>query len=671
MTDQRQRTGLEALFEDIEGARRERPTWRRWLRRGALLLSGLLVLAFLLSIPSAIGAASGLLDARADLLTGREALISGDVTSAERAFGRAQESFAGARGDMGNPAVRVISWLPLLGRTPDAVTSIAEAGELVAQAGLELARSGEGLPGQVSALAPRDGRIPLEPMRQLAPGLIRAADLLGRADEIMSDSPDRWIPGPVGDPRYEFEYQVAEAHRIVDGAAELARTLPVFLGGEGRRRYLVGAQNPAELRGTGGFIGAYTIMEVNDGRVRLGTFRSIRVLTPSRVENVEPPNRDYARIYDPWGGAGLMHSANMTPDFPSAAVAIERLYEAVEGQQLDGVIAADPEALSLLMGVTGSAEVPGLGVTLNSGNLVPFVTNEAYGRFDDNDTRKRVLGDVADVVLTRFLSGSAREEPAAAGRAAAQAAADGHLLLHSTDPRVQEAFERARVSGGVAELGGDYLNVVVNNIGVNKVDYYVDRSVRYEVGLLPEGAAEAVATVRFHNGAPRQGEPAYVLGRPDDISARGESVQLTSVYCARSCALQDFRRDGRREALSPAAELGHPMGRAVSGIASGGTEELQWGWRLERAWEGTTGYGTYRLVFQGQPTIRPTRLEVVVRAPDGMAITRTNPDMDVDGGTAIWRGTPGDLQTIEVEFARSLPGRIWHAVLDFLNQPLF
>jgi hypothetical protein len=671
VTEQRQRSGLDDLFQDIEAARREqKPRWRRWLRRGLLLLVGVLVLAFLLSIPPAIGAASDLLDARADLVTGREALVSGDVTSAERAFGRARESFAGASGDMENPAVRVISWLPLVGRTPDAVTAVAQSGELVAQAGLELARSGEGLPGQVSALAPRGGRIPLEPMRQLAPGLERAADLLGRADEIMRESPDHWIPGPVGDPRYEFATQVAEAHRIVDGAAELARTLPAFLGGEDRRRYLVGAQNPAELRGTGGFIGAYAIMEARQGRIELGPFRPIIQLTSTREPGVEPPNRDFERIYGRYGGAGLMHNINMTPSFPSAAVAIEHLYEKVKGERLDGVIVADPHALAALMEVTGSAKVPGLDVTVNADNLVPYLTNEAYSQIGHPEIRKRLLGDVAGEVLRRFLTTSAAADPAAAGRGLAQAAGEGHLLLHSTDPSVQSAFRQARIAGGLTSSSGDYLNVVVNNLGVNKVDYYVDREVTYDVDLLPSGQGAASATVRFKNNAPRRGQPRYVIGPHEGVSAVGESVALTSLYCAPGCSVREVRHDGVPVPLSLENELGHPMVRSVVGIPSGATGQVEHGLHLAKAWDRTDGYGVYRLTFQNQPTIQPTLLEVRVRAPEGMAITRTEPEMDVEGTTATWRGEPADLQTFEVSFARSLPWRIWSAIWDFLNQPL-
>ncbi|HJV04462.1 MAG TPA: DUF4012 domain-containing protein, partial [Actinomycetota bacterium] len=437
------------------------------------------------------------------------------------------------------------------------------------------------------------------------------------------------------------------------------------------RTYLVGAQSPAELRGSGGFIGAYALMTARRGEIELGPFRPIQSLAPSRVRGVEPPNPDYARIYDPWGGAGLMHNINMTPDFPSAAVAMERLYAEVEGRSVDGVIVADPRGLAALMEVTGRARVPGLGISLSARSLVPFLANEAYGRFRDPVTRKRVLGDVAGQVLKRFLSGAARARPAAAGRALADAASGGHLLLHSVDPEVQAAFLQAGVAGRLGGVGGaDYLNVVVNNISVNKVDYFVERRVRYRVTLEEGGIAEGIADVRFDNHAPRRGQQSYVIGPRPGVSGPGESVMIATAYCAPSCRVTGFSRNGRSEPVSLEEELGHPLARVIAEVPSGGSETLSYRWQVDRAWHGTTGYGTYRLVFQGQPTIRPTELEISVRAPEGMLITRTEPEMDVDGAVATWRGKPGDRAEFEVEFARPILGRLWHAVWDFLNHPV-
>jgi hypothetical protein len=85
---------------------------------------------------------------------------------------------------------------------------------------------------------------------------------------------------------------------------------------------------------------------------------------------------------------------------------------------------------------------------------------------------------------------------------------------------------------------------------------------------------------------------------------------------------------------------------------------LSYGWTVPRAWSGGPGGGSYELVFQGQPTIRPTQLEVVVVTPPGTVVTDADPDMDVDGARARWRGEPGDLLTLEVDLAEPLGARI-------------
>jgi hypothetical protein len=50
-------------------------------------------------------------------------------------------------------------------------------------------------------------------------------------------------------------------------AAALAEALPRFLGADGERRYFFGASTPSELRGTGGYIGDYSVLTVRDGKI--------------------------------------------------------------------------------------------------------------------------------------------------------------------------------------------------------------------------------------------------------------------------------------------------------------------------------------------------------------------------------------------------------------------
>jgi hypothetical protein len=627
-------------------------------RARALVLwaAGLLVVAVGAGLALMLPARSSLLDARREVLAGRDALLAADPGGARQAFGRAEGAFRDARDQLGNPLTRLASVIPILGRTPDAIIATAEAGVLVARAGGTIATATEDLPGGLAALAPRDGAIPLEPIEALTAPLAEARDLVVGAAAKLDRAPRTLVPEIVTGPVERFAQGVAQARQALVPAAALAGALPSFLGAEGPRRYFVGAQNPAELRGTGGLIGAFSILTVADGRLEFGPFRDSQDLDRADPDDLQPPNPDYAEIYREYGSVGEWSNINMTPDVPSAAIAIERLYRKIEGDRLDGTILTDPAALASLLGAVGPAEVPGTRVTLDAGTLVPFVTNEAYSRFPNSSARKRILGVVAGEVLARFFSG-ASGDPSTAGHALVDAASGGHLLLHATDPDVQSALERAGVAGALGTPEGDYVAVVVNNAGGNKIDFYAERRLRYDVELTPDGTAVGSADVRIVNQAPAEGQPAYVIGpHPFTDASPGENLMLVSTYCARGCSLFSFRHDGTEEGVAQQEELGYPLFLFGGGVPSGRSTELSYRWTVPRAWSGDEYGGTYRLTVRSQPTIRPTTLDVEVRIPEGMRIVGTSPGVRVSGDRITWAGEIQDSVTLEVEFARKLFG---------------
>jgi Protein of unknown function (DUF4012) len=600
-----------------------------------------------------------LLDGRDAMIAGRDRLLAGKATEAEESFARAEDAFLAAADRLGNPLTSLASFVPIAGRTPDAVSTGAEAGVLLARAGRVVAGAAEDLPGGAGALAPQDGVIPLEPFHQLAGPLEDARDLVAQAARIVDRAPRRLVPGSVTDALETLDVETGQALRALGAGASVSRALPAFLGEDGPRRYLVAAQNPAELRGTGGIVGAFAILAVEDGRLDLGPFQDIGILPIPEPSSIDLPTGEYGRIYGDYLERGAWSNANMTPDVPTAATFLERLYREATGSPVDGVILADPHALARLMQVSGPERVPGTDLSIDAGTLVPFATNEAYSLLPDSAARKRVLGAVAAAVLGRFLETGASSDPVGAGRALIEAAADGHLVLHAADPEVQARLEAAGVAAPLAAPRGDFLSVVVNNAGANKIDFYAHRAVSYEVTLLPEGSAVATARVTIDNRAPSEGQPAYVIGpfhflRGD--ARPGENLMLVSTYCAPGCRLDRFLENGRAEGVSPREELGYPFFLSGLRIPSGDRTELEYGWRVPRAWEGDEYGGTYRLTVRGQPTINPTRLRVEIDIPPGMRVVGTGPGMRVADDRVIWSGTAGDLSTFEVEFSRKLFG---------------
>ncbi|MGH2739804.1 MAG: DUF4012 domain-containing protein [Actinomycetota bacterium] len=636
---------------------------RRGRRRGTIvgLTIGLIIFAIFTAVP-ALRARSELVSARREILFASQALLEGNVETASAALSSAREYFENARSAVQNPALRLVSLLPILGRNPDAVLDIAEAGRLVATAGSQMFETIASAPEGLGGLTPRRGRFPVEELRRLAAPLERSRGLIEEATEILHDSPDSLLFGPVANAQDELETGLQRLSQAIRTADALAGALPSFLGDQETRRYFFGAQNPAELRGTGGVIGAFSIVTIKDGRPTFGPFLPTQVLRDANPREVDPPTPSYAERYDRFGGAATWLRLNMTPDFPSTAMAIEQLFERVTGERLDGVLLADPFALAGLLRVTGPAEVPALGVTVDASNVVPFVTNRAYaafpatfgGQFD----RKGVLGDVATGVVGRFLFGGARAAPQMTLRALADIARGGHLHLHSTNPGEQAAFEQAGAAGMLPSGDGDFLAVIANNLGANKLDVFAARTVSYDVQLRPNGTAAARATVDIRNQTPATGQPRYVVGPYPGISKKGESVTYLSVYCATTCRPSEPRDGVERE-------LGHPVFASLERIPSGELSSSSYEWDVLEAWEGEPGGGTYRLTVHDQPTVRPTEVRIAVRVPDGMRITSATPEMEIARTQAVWSGVARGPLSFEVRFERSFWGRLADALFRF------
>jgi hypothetical protein len=623
-----------------------------------VVLSGAALLALAVGggLALVLPARQPLLDGRDAMIAGRDRLLVGDAAGAGRSFARAEAAFRDAGDRLGNPLTTLASFVPIAGRTPDAVTAGAGAGILIARAGRVVARAAEELPGGAGALAPRDGVIPIEPFRRLAGPLAEARDLVAEAARTVDGAPRRLVPDPVADAVERLDQETGQALRALRAGAAMSRALPPFLGEDGPRRYLMAAQNPAELRGTGGLVGAFAVLTIETGRIELGPFSDIDDLHSARPP-IEPPTEEFAALYGDLGALEDFSNVNMTPDFPSAATAMERLYERSTGQRLDGTIAADPEALALLLQASGPTDVPGTGATVDAGSVVSFVANEAYALLPDDAARKRLLGKVASGVLGRFLQSGAASDPATAGRVVFEAAADGHLLLHAADPEIQERFERARVAGSLLDPAGDFLAVVVNNSGGNKIDFYATRTVRYEADLARDGTATGTAEVTLVNDAPRRGQPAYVIGPYPFTEARpGENLMRVSAYCARLCRFDDIRRDGRSVGVALGQELGHPLAIHGFGLPAGEQTSLRYAWTTREAWSGDEYGGIYRLTVQSQPTLAQTRLEVEVQIPEGMDVASASPGMRVLGDRVVWSGEAGDVTAFEVEFVRKLFG---------------
>ncbi len=623
-----------------------------------LAVAALIVVLLLgLTAMATIGIRNDLADGRSSLQQGRRAMTSGQLDPATRRFADAKSKFEDASQATHQGLAGLLGSVPVLGRNIDVAQGVADAGVELSMAGTDLVGAVHTLPSGLGSLAPQDGALPLASIDAVKSGLDSAARHAEAARRAIDATPDSLLVAPVSQARFEAQRQVSEAADTLRAADLLVRGLPTFAGANGPKRYFFVAESPAEQRGTGGIWGAYSIATVEDGRFTFAPFKPIESLPVVPPGGVPAPNPDYARNYDQYGGAGYWQDMNMTPDFPSAARAVLGTWEVLHDEQLDGVISADPFALKELLAVTGPAQVPGLGVTIDAENVVRFAANQAYIRYQGTSgLRKAVLGRVAGTTFQRFLAMS--QHGIGRLRAVANAAAGGHLKIYSTDPTFQRGLELAHADGGFSESGGDLLSVVVNSRSGSKVDYYASRSIDYDVQLGGQGEAISTTTMTLKNDAPTRRIPGHVTV-PLIKGAPGDNVSLTTFSCVNPCGLVSATRDGTEIGMRVGSELGYPWFQDFSTVPAGATRVLKVVTHERDVWQGSGAAGSYQLTILNQTTVTPTTYRVSIHAPAGTRIAWTSEPMQVEGGTAVWRGTPQARTVLEIQFAAPIPLRWW------------
>ena len=667
------------------GERSDAGLSRRWRTRRTLLIgglvlgavAGLLALALWLTVR---GVQEDLSRGRLAMERGRNQLKAGDATAASESFREGRQLFARAE-DRGNGLVLgAVRWLPVVGRTGDALWAVSGAAVTAADAATVLADAVVEI-GGTAGLAPAGGRIPVDRFETLAHAAREADQLMTRAVSDLEHAPTSLLLGPVGPARREAAAELDELKGTMHTAALVLRGLPAFLGAEEPQRYFFGAQNPAELRGTGGLIGAYSILEIDDGRFHFSPFVPIHNLAQPSLGAVPPPNEDFAANYDQFRRGGrFWTSINVMPDLPSVAQAILSSYRATTGEDLDGVILADPFAEAALLKVTGPVRLPGYDVELNAHNVVDFTTNEAYSLFTDSVRRKRVLGDVASTAFERFLDQPSADHEAL--RALIGTATDRHILVFSENPSMEQGLRGTPLGGALLPRGADedLLSVVVNSGAGSKVDFYQERDLRYTVKLADDGSAAAAVELTLRNLAPTSGEPPYVIGpnRPEDEDVgpilrglhAGESVALVNVYCGVDCVPLEARLDGAPIRAATRVDLGMRYVQHYYAIRAGGEKTLGVSWDDPRAWEGNGSGGVFRMTYTGQVTIRPTTLHLRIEPPDDMQIVSASPPLRIVGGAAVYDGEAEPSLDIVVGFRPPLPLRFWRNVTRFLTTPI-
>lgn len=300
-----------------------------------------------------------------------------------------------------------------------------------------------------------------------------------------------------------------------------------LLGANGPRTYLFLFQNNHEMRATGGFIGSYGIIKINNGNIEKMIVDDIFNPDGQLIDRIVPP-LPIQKISADWS----LHDSNWFVDFPLSAKKAMDFYERTGGPTVDGVVAITPAMMEKFLAITGPVTLPQYDMILTSENFMEIMQDEVEDEYNykktDKDTGegtkseeitededmknkkgdeenkkqpKKVLSDLMPIMIDKLSDRKSPEHLAKLLSAVSSGMKERHIIMYMMDESAQEIIENNDWGGTVLQTDKDYLSVVNTNINGFKTDGVVDEIITHTAEIDSDGyIVDTVQIKRVHTG---------------------------------------------------------------------------------------------------------------------------------------------------------------------------
>ncbi|WP_409048155.1 DUF4012 domain-containing protein [Microbacterium sp. HA-8] len=462
--------------------------------------------------------------------------LTTDPTAATTTATRLTEHTAAARAATDDPLYTAATRLPWIGPQLHALATITTSlDDLTADGLTPLLDVAADL--DPAAFAPREGRIDLEPLTRMQDPAATAATAAAEAAASLHTLDTTTLIGALAAPVTQAQTLL---DTVADGTDALHRAtvlLPRVLGQNEPRDYLILFQNNAEWRSLGGIPGAVVVVHTDNGTLTL-TGQDTAGNLPQPPQSILPLPADVQSLYGDDPGR-FMQNVTQVPDFTVSAQLAREIWYQGHGQQVDGVIALDPVALSYLLAATGPVTLP-TGDVLTSENAVQLLLNEVYYRYELPAEQDAFFASAASAVFGALTT--AQADPVSLVGGLARAGTENRLLIWSDADDEQSVLDNTSLQGRlpVTDESATRFGVYVNDGTSSKMDYYarLETSTAWCRVYAP-GQAAAALRVTLRSDAPADAAtslPGHITGY-GTYYPMGLTRVFTYVYLPRGSTL--------------------------------------------------------------------------------------------------------------------------------------
>ncbi|NMC99758.1 MAG: DUF4012 domain-containing protein [Bacteroidales bacterium] len=272
-------------------------------------------------------------------------------------------------------------------------------------------------------------------------------------------------------------------------SALLAGEIPSIFGVDETKNYLILFQNNMELRPTGGFIGSYGIANIGNGKLNGLTINDIYSADGQLKGHVEPPSpiKNYLNEANWW-----FRDSNWNPDFPTSAERAEWFFNKEMNQQVDGVVAFDLEPIKEILKYTGPIFLADYNLTITPENLYEKTQEEAQANTFPGSRQKASFLTALSRSLISEVSKMSSKNKLMVLKVMFESLEQRHIQIYLHDKTPSLALENMGWDGRIKlytcgeDCFTDFFGDVEANVGVNKSNYFVKRSMVFNVNFSDE-----------------------------------------------------------------------------------------------------------------------------------------------------------------------------------------
>ena len=283
------------------------------------------------------------------------------------------------------------------------------------------------------------------------------------------------------------------------GASPVYKLYKIYKGFLGKS-FIVGFQNSAELRPTGGFWGSFAYIDVPDN---IKKTEIIFETNPYKNSNAVENKADVVLpkpMQEIWQDKSQSFvNANWSADFPESAKTIEWYFGQGWNKASDGVIAVSSLTIIDLLDIVGPIEMEDRTLITgeNFSQIMSQKIDTEYWTKDENHTinePKTIIKDLFPVILER----AKKVPPIKMLKFLYKQIKSNRVLVYLNDAKLQSIIKNIGLSGEILPYEIDYLHINNANLAGEKTSLNVTQSVKYTVESENDVYAGKLEITRSH-----------------------------------------------------------------------------------------------------------------------------------------------------------------------------